>query len=539
MQEEGPKNTNLDSVVSSFNRDEREHEVRNKAEQLGMPYFDVRNMEISPDVLSLVGKEEAAKGIIPISQKGKELTLGAANPKSPETEKTFKSLAKHFKATLALVSWDSVKDILPRFEGLRKQVLDRPSDYEIQAMEGPLTFKELETQINNAPLQDILKFVVTMAVQSGASDIHLEPQKEGARVRFRIDGVLHIVGNLVQERFKYILSQIELASGMKLNVDEAQEGRLEVKLKDKNLGIRVETMPTLYGDDISLRLFNTETTMLKLTDLGFYDYSRKVLDAALTRPQGMILLVGPTGAGKTSTIYAILNELNTTEVKVITLEDPIEYALPGATQSQIHEEESFFERLKAVLREDPDIVMVGEIRDGETADTALQAALTGHVMISTFHANNAATALARLRELSKERALMAPAINLIIAQRLVRKLCTTCRKPYAPNEQELAFAKKVFSETPAEVIGDRQLRFYISDGCEACNGLGYLGRIGIFELLTMTKEIQKIISKSDLMVTEIQDLAKQGGMVTMEQDGLLKAIDGITSISEVMKKIKE
>lgn len=539
MQEEGPKKTNLDSVVSSFNRDEREHEVREKAEQLGMPYFDVRGIEISPDVLSLVGKAEAQKGIIPISQKGKELTLGAANPKSPEAQKTFKYLAKHFKATLALISWDSVKDILPRFEGLNKQILDRPSDYEIQALETPLTFKELETQINNAPLQDILKFVVTMAVQSGASDIHLEPQKEGARVRFRIDGVLHIVGNLVPDRFKYILSQIELASGMKLNVDEAQEGRLEVKMKDKNLGIRVETMPTLYGDDISLRLFNTETTMLKLTDLGFYDYSRKVLDEALTRPQGMILLVGPTGAGKTSTIYAILNELNTTEVKVITLEDPIEYALPGATQSQIREDESFFERLKAVLREDPDIVMVGEIRDPETADTALQAALTGHVMISTFHANNAATALARLRELSKERALMAPAINLIIAQRLVRKLCTTCRKPYAPNEQELVFAKKVFEEIPAEVIGDRKLRFYISDGCEACNGIGYLGRTGIFELLTMTKEIQKIISKSDLMVTEIQDLAKQGGMVTMEQDGLLKALDGVTSISEVMKKIKE
>lgn len=538
MQQEGQKK-NLQDTVSSFNRDEKEEMVQKQAEELKLPYFDLREMEISPDVLSLISGAEAASGIIPISLKGKDLVLGLADPKRAEEKSVFEYLAKHFKVQAALISWNSVKDNLPRYQGLVKQVLDKPSDYEIQAVESPLTFAELESQLNNAPLQDILKYVISIAVQTNSSDIHLEPQKEGARIRFRIDGVLHIVGNLTAERFKYILSQIELSSGMKLNVNEAQEGRLEVKLADKSLGIRVETMPTLYGDDISLRIFNTEATMLSVADLGFYDYDKKVLDAALDRPQGMILVVGPTGAGKTSTIYATLNALNSTEVKIITLEDPIEYALPGVTQSQINEDESFAERLKAVLREDPDIVMVGEIRDSETADTALHAALTGHVMISTFHANNAATALSLLKEISTESSLLASSINLIIAQRLVRKLCQTCRKPYKPKPAEMEFAKKVFGEIPTDISGERKLEFFTGDGCEACNGIGYTGRTGIFELLTVSAEMQKALSRDDITVMEIQELGKRSGMITMEQDGLLKAIDGVTSISEVMRTIKE
>lgn len=533
------KPKNLQNTVSSFNRSEKEEMVRAKAEKLNLPYFDLREIEISPDILSLVSKEEAQKGIIPLRKKNRDLTLGIADPQRPELKEIYAVLSRHFKLEIALISWDSVKDILPRFEGLTKQILDRPSDYEIQATSAPLTFAELEKQLNFAPLQDILKFIVTMAIQSNSSDIHLEPAKEGARVRFRIDGALHVVGNLTEERFKYILSQIELSSGMKLNVNEAQEGRLEVKLPGKNLSIRVETMPTLYGDDISLRIFNTEATMLQLSDLGLYEYSRAAVDSALARPQGMILVVGPTGAGKTSTIYAILNVLNKPEVKIITLEDPIEYALPGITQSQIEEGESFTTRLKAVLREDPDIVMVGEIRDAETADTALHAALTGHVMVSTFHAASASTALSLLREITNEKSLMASSINLIIAQRLVRKLCHTCRRPYTPKPAELEFAQKIFSEIPTEIIGERKPEFHESPGCEACNDIGYAGRTGIFEMMPLSLAIQKILSREGITVSEIQEMAKKSGMVTMEQDGLLKAIDGVTSISEVMKTIKE
>lgn len=538
MVQEGSQK-DIQSVVTSFNRDEKEATIEARAQQLGLPYFDFRMTEISPDVLAYVSKEEAAQGIIPIVLKNDVLAVGLADPNKKELQQIVKKLEKYVKVNPVLISWESVKDMLPKFEGIKKRVFETTEDYEIQATKTAITFKELENQINNAPLQDILGFVVRMAIDSKSSDIHIEPEKEGARIRFRIDGVLHIVGKLTGERFKYILSQIELASGMKLNVDEAQEGRLEVKLKNENISVRVETMPTLYGDDISLRIFNTEATRLSLDDLGLSESDRKILEKALARPQGMILVVGPTGAGKTSTIYAILNVLNRTEVKVITLEDPIEYALPGITQSQIHEDESFLVRLKAVLREDPDIVMLGEIRDGETADVALHAALTGHVMISTFHANNAAIALGLLKQISENNSLLAPAINLIIAQRLVRRLCEKCKEKYEPTAEEKEFAEKIFAELPEEIKTDKQLEFYTAKGCDACNKVGYTGRIGIFELLPLSVEFQKVVSRPDITAPEIQEAAKKSGMITMEQDGLLKALSGTTSISEVMKAVKE
>ncbi len=527
------------SVVSSYNRDEIEKATEEQAKELKIPYYDVRKSEIATDILSLINKEEAQRGVIPIMLKNKSLSLGVTDVREDKIQDIISYLKNSFNINKVLISWASVKDILPRYDGLIKRNLEEKEDYEITATEGILTFSELESQINSAPLQNILSFIVSSAISSNASDIHLEPQKEGARIRFRVDGVLHVVGTMGEERFKYILSQIELSGGMKLNVDEAQEGRIEIKMAKKNISVRIETMPTLYGDDISLRIFNTESTLLNLSDLGLYDYNLKLINNSLARPQGMILVVGPTGAGKTSTIYAVLNVLNKPEVKIITLEDPIEYALTGITQSQIHEDESFNIRLKAVLREDPDIVMVGEIRDAETADVALHAALTGHVMISTFHAYNAATAVTLLREIATNGTLLASAINLIIAQRLVRRICEKCKIEKKLTEKEYQYAADLFDEIPDEIKGERKLSFFEGKGCEECKGIGYKGRIAIHEMLQMNVEFQKVVAREDITVSEIQEAAKKSGMVTMEQDGLLKAIDGITSLSEVMKAIKE
>jgi type II secretory ATPase GspE/PulE/Tfp pilus assembly ATPase PilB-like protein len=535
----GAYNTNIQDVVSSFNRDEKELEVQNKAAELEMPYVDVRKIELTPDVLAFVSKEEARLGIIPLAKKKKDLTLGLADPNKEETKKIAEYLSRFYSITLALISWESVKDALPLFEGLTKHEMEKPKDYEIEALEAPATFKELGIQINTAPLQNILSFIVSSALMSRASDIHFEPQKNGARIRFRVDGVLHVAGTLPQDRFEYVLSQIQLASGMKLNVNQAQQGRLEIKLDGKNTSVRVETMPTLYGDDISLRIFNTDAAMLQLEDLGLYEYSAKAVQQVLNRPQGMILVVGPTGAGKTSTIYAILNKLNHPQVKIITLEDPIEYAHEGISQSQIQEGESFLTRLKAVLREDPDIVMVGEIRDGETGDVALHGSLTGHMMISTFHANNAVTAMGLLKEIVPNSTLLASAVSLVVGQRLVRKICPHCKELYKPTPEELEFATKMLAELPKEVKKDRTPNFYEGKGCDACNGLGYQGRIGIFEMLSLTLDMQKMVSRSDITVAELQEAAKKAGMITMEQDGVLKVVDGMTSIKEVMKAIKE
>jgi type IV pilus assembly protein PilB len=535
----GEPQQNVAGAAASYNRDEMEEAVKRQAAAAGLPYFDTRMVELLPDTLSLLSVEQAQNGIVPLVKRANQLTLGIADPKSAKVKELVDYLSKYFKVEIVLISWEAVKDALPHYQGLTTQVLEQKNEYEIEAVTTPMTFADLETQIGTAPLQDILKYIVSMAINSKSSDIHLEPQKEGARLRFRIDGVLHIVGQLTKERFDYILAQIELASGMKLNSDESQEGRLEIKLANENISVRVETMPTLYGDDISLRIFNTAATMLSLSDLGLYPYDQEIMTAALARPQGMILVVGPTGAGKTSTIYAALNSMNKPEVKIITLEDPIEYALPGITQSQIHEGESFDERLKAVLREDPDIVMVGEIRDGETADVALHAALTGHVMISTFHANDASTAIGLLRELATEKVLLASAINLIIAQRLVRKLCDKCKKPHTMTAVEKKFAETIWAEIPEKIKGEKKLTFFESEGCEACNNLGYQGRVGIFEMLPLNLDLQKLVSREDMTVADLKEQAKKYGMVTMEQDGLLKATDGVTALSEVMKTIRE
>jgi type IV pilus assembly protein PilB len=538
MSTEG-NNRIIQNVVSSFNRDEKEHDVQNQAANLGMPYFDFRKMELAPDVLALLSKDEAARGVVPIFKKGDSLIIGVTTPENPKVESIIEYLAAHFKIEKALISIDSVKDALLRYEGLGKQVLGEERDYEIELVDSSMTFKELEAQLNSAELRDILKFILSAAIHAKSSDIHIEPQREGARVRFRIDGVLHIVGQLKKDRYQYVLSQIELASGMKLNVDEAQEGRLEVTVQGLTTNVRVETLPTLYGDDIALRLFNTEATMLMLEDLGLHDYNRVIIDSVLIRPQGMVLVVGPTGSGKTTTIYAVLNKLNKPGIKIISLEDPIEYAIPGVAQSQINEGDSFGTRLKAVLREDPDIVMVGEIRDAETANVALHAALTGHMMISTFHANNAAAAVGLLKEITDNNSLLASGISLIIAQRLVRRLCEKCKHPYQPTEDELKFAQRVFNDARVDIKEGKKLEFFESEGCDACNRLGYNGRIGIFEMMPLTIELQKLISREDITIGEIQEAAKKSGMVTMEQDGLLKAIAGTTSISEVMNAVRE
>jgi type II secretory ATPase GspE/PulE/Tfp pilus assembly ATPase PilB-like protein len=529
----------IQNVVSSYNRDQKEKETGERAASLGLPYYDVRRLELAPDNLSLISVQEAQMGILPLFKKGDALIVGVAEPNGKSIVPVLDYLSQFFKIQQALITWDAVKDALPRYEGLARQSLDEERDYEIELAEASMTFKELEAQLNSASLRDVLKFILSAAIHANSSDIHLEPQREGCRIRFRIDGVLHVVGVLKRDRYEYVLSQIELASGMKLNVNEAQEGRLEIDLRNSTVNVRVETMPTLYGDDVALRLFNTQATMLELKDLGLSDYNRAIIDELLARPQGMVLVVGPTGAGKTTTIYAILNRLNEPGFKIITLEDPIEYALPGIAQSQINEGGTFSERLMAVLREDPDIIMVGEIRDAETAGVALHAALTGHLMVSTFHANNAATAIGLLKEITENSTLLASGINLIVAQRLVRRLCDKCKKVSSPSPEIYQFATQVFESIPEGLRTGKQLAFYEPVGCDACNGLGYTGRVGIFELLPLSVEMQKLINREDVTVAEIQEAALQTGMVSMEQDGILKVIDGITSIEEVARAVKE
>lgn len=533
----------IGDVAQDLYRNGQEAEVRDKASKLNLGYADLRHTSITNDVLSHVSREEAIEfRVIPLKLESRELFLGIVDP-DKENSLLIASLKKdyHLRAVnLILISEPSYLDWLPKFNDITKtDALESGEDkIDLTKTEEIHSFDELASKLQNAAIQELLKMVLLVGFGSGASDIHIEPREDWARIRFRLDGTLHEVAKLDREKFKYLLSQVELHSSLKLNASYPQNGRFTIHQADKDLNVRIETMPTLHGDDIVMRLFNTQAALIKIEELGYSDYDMPKLKLALERPHGMILVVGPTGAGKTSTIYAVLNVLNSEGVKIITLEDPVELELTGVTQSQINEGETFADRLKAVLREDPDIIMVGEIRDTPAAETALQAALTGHLMISTLHANDAVTAITRLTGLIGEVDLVTASTNLIIGQRLVRKICPDCKTEYQPTNFEMEEFENIISDLPTDLKPPTPYTFYKGAGCPTCQHIGFKGRVGIFELLTIDNKFQKMISDG-APIFELREAAKSSGMVTMEQDGALKSLTGITTIGEVLRTVRE
>lgn len=538
----GKAKKDLGGVAQGLYRDGLEKDVRSRASRLKIGYSDLRKANIPSDVLSFVSREEVIEHkCIPLRSASRKLYLGVVDPEQNidilldglKKDYRFKDIVK------VLISEPTYLEWLSKYNNIVKMPpLSQEDDHIDLSGVKNITFEQLDNQLRDAPIQDLLKMVLLVGFNSNASDVHIEPKSDSARIRYRLDGVLHQVAVVSREKYEYLLSQIELNSSLKLNVDYPQNGRFSILLNKEELSVRIETMPSMHGDDIVLRLFNTQSAMLKIHDLGLLEYVQPKLDNALLRPHGMILVVGPTGAGKTSTIYAILNELNSEDIKIITLEDPVEYELQGVTQSQINEGESFADRLKAVLREDPNIIMVGEIRDANTAQTALQAALTGHLLVSTLHANDAATAITRLSDMIDDPAIVTASTNVVIAQRLVRKICPDCKKEYQPNSFESQELEKIISTLPENIRPAEPYKFFQGSGCQNCNHLGYRGRIGIFELLEMSSPLEKAIG-GNASIFELQKIAIENGMITMEQDGLLKALKGITTITEVLKTVRE
>lgn len=533
----------ISDVANDLYRNGQETEVKTLASQLGLGYADLRHTTITNDVLIFLSREEVIQyHAIPLKKEGRQLFLGIVDPHK-DISLLNEALIRDYKfkdVTPVLISQPSYLDWLPKFNNLSKlQPIEGDEEkIDLTRTKGITSFEELADTLQTAPIQDLLKMILVVGFNSKASDIHIEPREDWARIRFRLDGTLHEIANLDKERYKYVLSQVELHSNLKLNAKFPQNGRFTIHQEERDLNVRIETMPTMHGDDIVMRLFNTESALLKIDELGYSAYHMPKLKAALGRPHGMILVVGPTGAGKTSTIYALLNELNSPEVKIITLEDPVELEMSGLTQSQINEGESFADRLKAVLREDPDIIMVGEIRDAATAETALQAALTGHLMISTLHANDAVTAITRLVGMIGNPELITASTNIIIAQRLVRQICPDCKVEYQPSSFEMRAFENILAELPTDLKPTTEYKFYKGAGCPSCHHLGFKGRVGIFELLMIDTNLQKLITMN-APIFEIQAAAKASGMITMEQDGILKALEGITTLEEVLKTVRE
>ncbi len=533
----------INDVASDLYRNGQEAETRERASQLGIGYADLRQSSIPDEVLEYFSKDEVIKyKVIPLKSEQHKLYLGIADPEK-DLSLLIESLRKNYAISdtpIALISEPSYLDWLPRYNTVTKMSPTNLDDEKIDLtkVESITSFEELADKLQKAPIQDLLKMILVVAFKAGASDIHVEPREGYARIRYRLDGTLHEIATLDPEKYNYVLSQVELNANIKLNAPYPQGGRFSIKFENRDLGVRIETMPSLHGDDIVIRLFNTQSETLKIEQLGFSDHDLPAIKNAIGRPHGMILVVGPTGAGKTTTIYSILNILNTEDVKIITLEDPVEYEMPGTTQSQINEGESFADRLRAVLREDPDIIMVGEIREASTAETAIQAALTGHLLISTLHANDAITAIARLYDMIGDPTLITASTNIIIAQRLVRKICPSCKEPYQPTDFEMQEFNKIVEKLPAQLRTTEEVYFFHGAGCAECQHIGYKGRIGIFEVLQMSGELQKLINERH-SIYELREAAKALGFATMEQDGALKAIKGETTITEVLRVVRE
>lgn len=528
---------------------EKEKVAASKAAALGFPYINLKGFPISPETLTSIPKELAeALKVICFLNTGTEIRIGAVDPTQPQVQELLPSLEDKFHAhgAIYLISEESFRTAFKLYATLpviKKMVSGvEITEADLLKFEKEIrNFKELHEKIQRATITDIVTMVIATSIQARSSDIHIEAEEKDIKVRFRIDGILHDAATLPKDLWSKVISRIKLLSGLKINItDIPQDGRFTIFLKEDKIDVRVSCLPTSYGESVVMRLLMPSTAGLNFDDLGLWEPAYSQLKTQIERPNGMIITTGPTGSGKTTTLYAILNKLNEPGVKIITLEDPVEYKLAGINQSQVDysRDYTFAKGLRSILRQDPDVVMVGEIRDIETADIAIQAALTGHLVISTIHTNSASGAIPRFLSMGVKPFLLAPALNAIIGQRLVRRICANCKTEDKPDEETLTRVKKILDALPGNVkkLYEKDLaamKFYKGTGCEACNGIGYKGRLGIYEIMVMSSEIEKIILSEEVSEYKMQDIATRAGMVTMVQDGLLKAIAGITSVSEV------
>jgi type II secretory ATPase GspE/PulE/Tfp pilus assembly ATPase PilB-like protein len=446
----------------------------------------------------------------------------------------------------ALISDVGFRDYMKLYDPPKQVVYQ---DITLKAAGSEDLIREVSATLEQVRADDMLAYLVQQAHRLVASDIHLETQKDFVRIRFRIDGVLHPIAKLSPEKYRILVSAIASAGNISTSSQEAQQGHIAMPAKMADgtavdINVRLETVPTINGMDIVMRLFNMDQEMYTLERLGLSETERAVVDDIIARPSGLVLAVGPTGSGKTTTLYSMLNSLNTDERKIITIEDPVEYQFAGITQISVTTknagETSFADKLRAVLRLDPDIVMVGEIRDMDTAKTALQASLTGHLVLSTFHASSAAAALVRLLDLIQENPLFLSAIRLIMAQRLVRRLDDATKMAYTPDKTVIDRIRKIVDTLPPGIerpnLDNLQL---FEPGASAENPYGYQGQIALREQYTMNEQLQNLLESKGKNISsqEIERAAIEAGMRTMLQDGILKAIGGETSIEEVYRVV--
>ena len=505
--------------------------VRALAEQVGLEFVDLADYHIDPSSTMLLPDALARRyRAIPIGERDGKLLVAMSDPANVYALDDIRTITNRDVQPVVATAAD-VEQAIQKFAGMDGQVeaLASQASEQLEADE-----EQLEAALEEAPIVKLVQAIMTQAVGDRASDVHIEPTERDVRVRFRVDGVLHDVMHSPKNIQGGLISRLKVMAD--LNIAEKrvpQDGRISMRVGGRTLDLRVATLPTVYGEKIVIRVLDKSQALLRLEDLGFSDDAYKRFSASFSKPYGAILVTGPTGSGKSTTMYATLNILNQEDRNIITVEDPVEYRLDGVNQMQVNPKAglTFASALRSILRADPDIVLIGEIRDKETATIAIEAALTGHLVLSSLHTNDAASAISRLVEMEVETFLVASAIDCVVAQRLFRVLCERCKEAYKPEHAELLAAGY-----PDWLIPEIETLFRPT-GCSACSNTGYRGRAGLYEVMPMTEEIQRL-TVDRASADELRKTAIEQGMMTLRDDGLEKARMGRTSIGEIARVVK-
>ncbi|MDL2342058.1 MAG: ATPase, T2SS/T4P/T4SS family [Patescibacteria group bacterium] len=534
--------------MSQDARLDEEQATARRARVIGMNFIDtsqIQNKVLYKDILTIPELQQSR--IIPLQADEHNIMFGVTTTTSQQTMTAIRTRFQDQRIAFAIISDTGYSDYMRLYDPPAQVIYQ---DIKLNQADNETLVEQISSLLQQVRADDMLAYLVEQAHRLNASDIHIETQTNDVRIRFRIDGVLHPIATLFLDKYRVLISAIASAGNVSTSADEAQQGHIAQKATMADgtrvdVNVRLETVPTINGMDVVMRLFNMNADMYTLDRLGLSGKERATVDEIIAKPSGLVMIVGPTGSGKTTTLYSMLNTLNVDTRKIITIEDPVEYQFPGITQISIStkpgaEQTDFAEKLRAVLRLDPDVVMVGEIRDMDTAKTALQSALTGHLVLTTFHASSAAAALTRLGDIIGQNPLFVSAIRLVMAQRLIRKLDESLKQAYSPSEAELQTINAVLDtlppDTPRPNLDGLQL---FKPGSSPENPYGYTGQIAIREQFTMTDKLRALLEKPEtaLSAQTIEAAAAASGMHTMLQDGMLKVVSGETTLEELFRVV--
>lgn len=531
-----------EKIIASMNWVSEEPLARAKAQVMGVPYINPAQQPISPEILSTISEEVAKRfTIIPIARDQNTISVAMVDPLDLGVvefiEKKSGLTVTPYMATAVSIN-RAIADQYTR--GLSKEVTDALKDVVTPGMSRSyIAQTQAATALGEAPVARIVSTLLEYGIKVRASDVHIEPLENETRVRYRIDGILHEKLILPKKIHDSIVSRIKILGNMKIDEKRIpQDARFNFRIGKEELDLRLSTLPTAFGEKVVMRLLKKTGAVPSLPELGLRAKALRNLEENIARPHGIILVTGPTGSGKTTTLYSVLSKLNSTKVNIVTLEDPIEYQISGVNQVQINPQAglTFASGLRSFLRQDPNIIMVGEVRDSETTDLAVQASLTGHLVFSTLHTNNASGALPRLLDMHAEPYLIASTVNCVVGQRVVRTICPTCKEAKEAKQEVIAQLKVVLDGLFE--FNKKPLKLYFGKGCSQCNNTGYLGRVGIFEVLIVSEKVARMIFNRETSQT-IERQAISEGMITMKQDGFLKVIEGVTTVEEVLRVAEE